>query len=251
MFTSLRLALPLSLASASGSCVYGPLTTHVGEMWVKPGENDTVTHKYTGSSSPHWLHMPAKIFRGANSKDDMMSFVEHETSNNDFVLITDAVKFDRTSLEVMASWEVDADGIKQACHSFAQCTPEGVQQPPSRDIVRAARDGVEPVCTFCHGSHTHSNEHHNQFYFANTRAADGSFLPVIFIRHGSGAGDDATWVTHVNEVMIVKKDVLQLKAGESTNPFCDVYQKQGVELGPDENNALVAMMPLTMEDLVV
>jgi len=249
------------VAMVTASCQYGPMVTHVGEMWVKPGENHTVTHEYFPAPAPSpdhgsagvpdhastWLKMPAEIFRGSTSKSDMLSYVEKQTTDEDFVMITDAVKFDRTTLEVLEIWEVNADDIVTACHSFTQCTPEGVLQPPSKDIVRAARDGVEPVCTFCHGSHTHSASHFNKFFFANTRAADGSFLSVIFIRHGNGA----TWVTHVNEIMVVKKDVLRAPARDATNPFCDVYGKQGVELGPDENNALIAMQPLTQDDIQV
>jgi hypothetical protein len=234
----------------SATCQYGPLVTHVGEMWVKPGENHTVTHTYYPDDRLHgssWIKMPAEIFRGPSSKSDMMSFVKTQTTDEDFVMITDAAKFDRTTLEVLESWEVSANDIVTTCHSFNQCTPEGVLQPPSREMVRAAREGVEPVCTFCHGSHTHSATHLNKFFFAHARAADGSLLSVMFIRHGNGD----TWVTHVNEVMIVKKHVLHPSTRGATNPFCDVYGKEGVELGPDENNALIAMQPLTQDDVLL
>jgi len=237
-------------AGKSATCQYGPLVTHVGEMWVKPGENQTVTHTYYPDDKVHgssWIKMPAEIFRGPSSKSDMMSFVKKQTTDEDLVMITDAAKFDRTTLEVLESWEVGANDIVTTCHSFNQCTPEGVLQPPSREMVRAARDGVEPVCTFCHGSHSHSATHLNKFFFANARAADGSLLSVVFIRHGNGA----TWVTHVNEIMIVKKHVLLPPIRGAANPFCGVYGKEGVELGPDENNALIAIQPLTQDDILV
>ncbi|XP_046841407.1 uncharacterized protein LOC124435494 [Xenia sp. Carnegie-2017] len=164
--------------------IWGPVITHAGKMTVT---KDGLLHKYKYSSKGRKdmlsdFILTSEIFQNITAMHKHMKAVLKE---DDLLLSTDPEALEGKYLEILTIKQISFEKVKLVCHSYKQ-TP-----------------------AFCHKL---TNTHHaTRLLYSMVRETESGYVfPCLFFSH-QGCSDqpgDCFWVTHINEVAIVDKDVV-------------------------------------------
>ena len=186
-----RLLVPLSLLVLAAAAVYGTRVPHgeipdVGSEWgpvrthvglIRSKDNLRFYYLEEGDVIQHGISQ-SEIFENPM---EMYEYMQSKVTDDTAVLKLDSPALEGKYLEVLSSKVISPDSIKLICHSYMVDTP------------------------FCHRVTNKA-----KLVYSTVRLTDdGTVFPVVFFSH-KGCKEDSScfWVTHINEVIILDKNVV-------------------------------------------
>ena len=156
--------------------VWGPVRTHIGII------RSTANHShYYILEEGDVIRHPIKEYEMFENRMEMYDYMQSKLGDDAAVLKFDSQALEGKYLEVLSSKKISLDSVKLICHSHKMKTP------------------------FCHVSWPIVN----LLYSTVRRTDDGTVFPVVFFSHkGCKKDSSCFWITHVNEVVVLDKNIV-------------------------------------------
>ena len=184
-----HLLAPLSLLVLVVAGVYG--TPHgglpsVGSVWG-PVRAQIGILRSTANHSHYYIleegdviRRPIKEYEVFENQMEMYDYMQSKVGDDAAVLKLDSQGVEGKYLEVLSSKKISQDSVKLICHGHKLKTP------------------------FCHAAWPM-----DLLYSTVRRTDDGTVFPVVFFSHkGCKKDSSCFWVTHVNEVVVLDKNIV-------------------------------------------
>ena len=153
--------------------VWGPVRTHVGI--VRSTGHNSFAYLLEGAVT-HFA-----IDDAFTSRVEMYEHIQSKVADDTVVIKVVSPALEGKYLEVLSSKKISPDSIKLICHSYRVNFP------------------------FCHRLTNESR----LLYSTVRRTDDGTVFPVVFFSHkGCKKDSSCFWVTHINEVVLLDKNIV-------------------------------------------
>ena len=169
--------------------IWGPVITHAGTMEASYGNRLVHKYRYSVAEQKDVLVdyiLPSEIFQ---TKNEMYEHIKMVTKDTDIILQSDPAALEGKYLEILTTKSVSFDNVRKTCHSYK----------------------TSPA--FCHNVGGPGSHHVTKMMYSMVKESEsGKAFPCLFFSHkGCSKANNETscyWVTHINEVVIMQKDLV-------------------------------------------